>query len=161
MPSPVGGSPSEVAVLSQTVQLTDAQIKALPTTPVVIIAAAGAGKAIIPFAFNFKLNNTAGAYENVANAAWQLFAQGEAGALTAIRKVSGILNVEGEFPRGVSGSEMSVGTGSFEGSVITDTGNTAENTAIVLSDAWNGSNYTEGHADNTLTVTVLYSLIDV
>jgi hypothetical protein len=53
------------AMLTQSVVLTDAQIKALPTTPVEIVPFAP-GKMIIPFMTVLELNALAGAYGNVS-----------------------------------------------------------------------------------------------
>lgn len=45
--------------------LTDAQIKALPTTPVTIVPAPGIGFIVKPFAFTIITNTSAGAYTNI------------------------------------------------------------------------------------------------
>ena len=52
-------------LLSKTVTLTNAQIKALPTTKVEIVAAPGAGKQIVLLGGLLKVDTTAGAYTNV------------------------------------------------------------------------------------------------
>jgi hypothetical protein len=54
----------QLPVFERKITLTDAQFKALPTTPVDIIPAPGAGKAIIPIAGSIKFNITGG-YTNV------------------------------------------------------------------------------------------------
>src|SRR5690349_10264519 len=54
-----------VTVLRRTVVLTDAQIKALPTTAVEILPAAPEGKIYLPTWGFGVLDNSAGAYSNV------------------------------------------------------------------------------------------------
>lgn len=152
--------PGVVSVLSQSTVLNDAQIKALPTTPFEIIPAPGAGKAIIPFAWAFTLNNSAGGYDNIANAVWQLVGAGLSAGLTVIAPQSR-LATPGTHIIGLSGGEGYVGAGGFEGTVICDSGTSGDGLAVNLADLWNGTDYTSGHAANSLKVTVLYTIIDV
>jgi hypothetical protein len=50
--------------------LTDAQIKALPSTPISLISSPGAGYFISPIAVVLNMDATAGAYGNIDAAAW-------------------------------------------------------------------------------------------
>ncbi len=52
------------------VVLTDAQIKALPTTPITMVAAQGSGKFIVPVSLNLELNATSGGYSNINGYSW-------------------------------------------------------------------------------------------
>lgn len=52
-------------ILKKTATLTDAQIKALPTTPIELIGAPGAGYRIKIISGSLRLNNLAGVYNNV------------------------------------------------------------------------------------------------
>jgi hypothetical protein len=61
---PVISGGSAERVLQATVTLTDAQIKALPSTPVEIVAAPGVGRFLVPIGAWLVLDATAGAYTN-------------------------------------------------------------------------------------------------
>lgn len=62
-----GGQTADAGILKRTtVTLTDAQIKALPSTPVELVAAPGTGKWIDVVSVTLRKDNTAGAYGNIA-----------------------------------------------------------------------------------------------
>lgn len=66
----VFAGPSAITILKSIVTLTDAQIKALPTTPVTIIPAQGASTVIEPLQYIVQSKCAAGAYTNVNAAAF-------------------------------------------------------------------------------------------
>jgi len=61
---PTGGGSSGSQLLNVRATLTDAQIKALPTTPIQIVTAPGAGKLIVPTMWMIQ-KSFVGAYTNV------------------------------------------------------------------------------------------------
>jgi hypothetical protein len=63
------GSASGAALLTATVALTNAQILALPTTPITLVSAPGSGFAIQPFLVSLYSKTSAGAYTNIHAAA--------------------------------------------------------------------------------------------
>lgn len=156
-------NPTEVVVLSQTVTLTDAQIKALPTTPVEIIPALGQGKRILWLGGDVVLDTSAGAYDPPdAGAFWQLCYltspfQQEASGLISV----GAMADPGVFeapvpPLGSYNAAEGYLAGGLTGADAID------NVGLGIADMYNGvPNYTGGNAANTLKVTVLYTIIDV
>jgi hypothetical protein len=167
-----------VTVFKKTVPLTNAQIKALPTTPVEILAAPGEAKLIVPVAGLFNLDALAGAYSNV-------------GAIVGFYPLLGINNAFGPVSNvlirtallapdtlrvklapyqnffGLSGSaDVTLGLVS-EGDPLSKD-EIAPNEPLTVKvfnyDATfevDQGNFTGGHEDNTLKVTVLYTIIDV
>lgn len=149
--APGGESLLQVA----TVTLTDAQIKALPTTPVEIVAAQP-GKAIVPVTATFNLDWT-GNYTNInANAGIRLRTTG--GTLVLYR-----LN---ESPDFLVTALLACGGDSFMvvgqrwppdmGIPPTD----FNNVVLDVSNASDGD-LTDGNASNTLTVTVYFVVVDL
>jgi len=64
MPISNGGGGGSSPVRQATVTLTDGQIKALPSTPVEIVAAPGVGQFLVPLGAWLIIDATAGAYTN-------------------------------------------------------------------------------------------------
>ena len=157
-------NPSEVTVLLQTVVLSDAQIRALPTTPFTIVPAPGVGKKVVPITADITLDNQAGAYDATSSGErfWQLV------YVTAPNptETSGLFSVNALTVAGVwAGSIPALGTfNANEGylqAALTGAEN-IENTALAIGDVYNGvDDYTGGNAANSLKVSVLYAIIDI
>jgi hypothetical protein len=152
-------------VYSATVTLTDAQIKALPTTGVEVVAAPGVGKGLIcqsaVIHTNFAVAYTADADSSIGicrpdgfPASFQLVAQS-------------LLQATGELYTllpGVTTPGAAV-EGDFAGyAYVTEslTKTAIENKGLVVANfLTSSSDYTGGDAANTMTVTVYYSVFDV
>jgi hypothetical protein len=157
-------------LLSKTVTLTDAQIKALPSTPVEIVPAPGAGKALIPFQIVLRMS-IATAYANIGD---------KAGIADTLFAFTPLANGSGDWVTASLGGTNKVAYALLapylydgaEGIVAPARPNASTdvvaNQPIALQCSnFNGEEYTDlgnftgGHASNTLKVTVFYTIIDV
>jgi hypothetical protein len=153
-----GGS----SLLSATVELTDAQIKALPTG-FEIISAPGVGKILFPVAANFVLN-IAGVYTgDAASASWNLIYSTTTDYVSAFVQSATILTNGLGIKSGMFLIPYSKPSVSFDDASTTIPNNVdRSNLGISIKDDWNGSSpYTGGNAANTLKVTVYYVEIDL
>lgn len=162
-----GGTSPEAGLLkTATVELTDAQIKALPTTPFQLVAAQGAGKAIIPISCITIPNFTAGVYTHDADSSWQLAVSGGGisigGPFMADTALSSNSNI---YVSQIACIEQGPGAGAFTGVLVTGSiavTSSYDNSALYIGDFYNGVNdYTGGNAANTLKITVYYVVIDL
>lgn len=141
-----------LAVLSRTVTLTDAQIKALPTTEVEVVPAPGPGLIVVPVVALLFLTSTAD-YTNQDTPSFNIvWPAGDA----TIYADGGLLDSTNRFVA-LHGASFDV-AGSQYGFAF----NSVVNTALSI-DGNNGvaGNFTGGNAGNSLRVTVLYTVIDV
>jgi hypothetical protein len=148
-----------------TTSLSNAQIKALQSTPVTLIAAPGAGKIIVPISVILSLEWTAD-YGNIdANADISVLPEGGDGNLVCAISESVNANVSGLL----QGSESRIASlcppanlqmGENYGLVYTAAW--LENQALVIK-ANNGiaGNFNGGDPANILKVTVLYDIVDL
>jgi len=144
-------SPGGSSYLSSTVTLTDAQIKALPTTPVELVAAPGVGKIISVLKTWYKLDTSGGEYTN-----------SDGNEILEIKSP----NTDPEF------QFLSFGTNvSNPPNIVCERGSIwqlqelsedfvdVENKPLNISSANTAGNYTGGNAANTLKVTVYYVIV--
>lgn len=158
-----------------TITLTDAQIKALPTTPVEIVPAPGANRMLVIQTALLSTNAAAGAYTNVTsdNFSYVRFWYGSndyASVLTD-RNIAGF-DLSSVFSNGritVFPPMLLIG---YESAVLGNpvmfvgpdiyARNDAVNQPIMLSVSnHNNGDFTGGHPDNTLKVIVFYAIIEV
>jgi hypothetical protein len=154
----------EFIIRKAVVTLTNAQIRAIPTTGIEIVAAPGVGKRIAVIYGQALLDNTAGIYGNV-DPTFALILRTTGGGSTVA--MSGICELEWLF---TDGSEKGIGEipapNSYQsGGIIaggSDYASAYENVGVSLR-ASNGvlGNLTLGDAANTLKVTVYYAIIDL
>lgn len=146
----INASGGSSLVLSETVTLTDAQIKALPTTPIQIVAAPGANKYIKYAGAVLVLDVTSGVYTNLNTSAMNLLRTGQ-NPLT--------VDFSGAYLEDDSNVWVYQDT-SVNNDGIPVVLSELENLAIEIS-SQNTGNLTGGNAANTLKVTVYYVVVDI
>jgi len=159
-----------------TVTLTDANVKALPTTPITLVAAPGSGKRIKLLAPpSLHLDNTAGVYTNI-NTTYAAISVDWAGswaagallndnaASPALTQVTYFLNTSHAYISDLTVPYMladSIERWVYSGEVDASGQPIAneDNVALKISVDNNGSgNFTGGNAANTLKVVVYYAI---
>jgi hypothetical protein len=169
-----------VPLQKATVTLTNAQIKALPTTPITLIAAPGSGYIIKLLAATVVVNTTAGAYTNIDTTycAVPQFSHVSGGLWLATPAAinDDSLTTDMTYATTVLGStakrvlhcvvpvQVAADQGSTSGaegivfSNVTNAASDFENLPVLL-DAYNGSgDFTGGNAANTMRVTAYYTV---
>jgi len=163
MPLVGGGSGGTSVVSRAAVTLTNAQIKALPSTQVELVPAPGVNFAIAVMSMGCRLNTVAGAYTNVDANGQLIGAYGNwDNDATASLKTSGILDHAGWEAFWVVGGISLPNVAAYTSVLLAESGalSDVENAPIKLA-ASNAGDYTAGNAANTLKVTVFYATFDV
>lgn len=146
---------SPAGELKTTVTLNNAQIKALPTTPVEIVAAAGIGKFIQPVFATLAFSRTA----DLANV--------NAGGVVRIVNDNtsriNILKVASAPDLLADGHSAIVTMGQIDPDDWSGNSPSDFDNVALYVDAFNSSDgdFEDGHPDNTLTVTVYYMVVNV
>ncbi len=142
------------------VTLTDAQIKALPTTPVAVVASGGAGKVLVPVGATYRANFAAGAYTNVNPAV--------AMTMQFAASPDPVFGRSLFFPNAGRWSHGAVGFIKRRDIVDQATADIGfallafANTGLTLAlDNDSDGNLTGGHANNSLIVDTRYIVLDV
>jgi hypothetical protein len=170
---PLANLPTNFAqTFVSTTQLTDSQIKALPTTAITLVAAPASGKIIIPIQAFLKMNASAGAYTNintgaVANQArWVLTTNGNEFSAQIYNDTASSNTMLSDFigtttPRFIhlypffANEESVYGIYTYPLDV---SGFDAQALTLKAINTTNG-NYTGGNAANTLSVSVIYLVL--
>lgn len=170
-----GNVPVEVVVYQLKTVLTDAQIKALPTTPVQLVPAPGAGKILIFHsavvskpAFTTPYGNTAdfdgiyiGLVDSGVDRGW--WKDSSSNGLDDLGQLLGSADNSARiFYDGVATDIAGTALDSIfqRARTISFNGNGINQPLNILGQTSNG-NFTGGHASNTLEVTVFYSIVDL
>lgn len=164
------GSASGAAILKAEVTLTDAQVKALPTTAFTLVAAPGLGFTIVPLMVYLNSKFVAGAYTNInANSSmqvdlpvgstWSNYLANDSGAsLTYLSTFLGASSGRVVFREYQDVSTTSPGWGPL----VYPPGSTFENGALQLKvDNGGSGDFTGGNAANGLKVVTYYTVESV
>lgn len=158
----------QLPIFQRKVILTDAQIKALPTTPFEILPTPGEGKMIKYVSGMMVLDTVAGAYTNVgATTASGYYLTYEGGAdasnynMLSIFYQAGQLrfvpNISTPFNKNPDGNLLDTFT------LVSNVVNKNLTLSVYNDDGADNDagDFTGGHADNTLEVTVFYSIVNL
>jgi len=159
------------ALLSATVTLTDAQIKALPTTPVELVAAPGIGMGLIFMGAFFNKPQLTNEYTNISDLDIiqiiydgvsesyldRAFQEDIASSITQITLLIG-QTIPYQFYDPPAPYRANQG---YIEPILLVSNSTIENKAIVLQAITSNGDFTGGNAANTLKVTVYYTIVDL
>jgi hypothetical protein len=161
-----GGAASTVTVYQLKTILTDAQIKALPTTGISVVPAPGANKLIVPISA-FVLAKFGSPYTVQANSSFVLMIGGN--YVSSLLDCSALLSSSDDDTQ--YGASFIIpwawygGSGMWATKVYTQADGTIasrENQPLILKDQeWGVEDYTGGDPANTMEVTVFYSIVDL
>lgn len=158
---------SAVVVYQQTITLTDAQIKALPTTPVEVVAAPGENRVLIPVSAMAVSEFSANDYTNVDAEATMSLGWGNTVASTRAHIGNGTwFDAWGGPGQGrVFGFILAPTLAIRDTAIISETGRQDiidEPLTLIVNNGEPGDgNFTGGNVANTLQVTVLYMVVDL
>ena len=150
---------TEVSILSRSIELTDAQIKAMPSTPIQLVEAPGAGKRIQVVGATVTIDVQAGVYTNISNTTLEFANSVASGKLAFYADMiadDSAIWVGDMWPLGLVQGAAALNAYSY-----TDLSD-VENVALAIhSPNELAGNLTGGHANNSMRVTVNYSIVDV
>lgn len=155
----------QIMLLSNTIELTNEQIKSLPTIPFQIIPSPGLNKFILPIsAFIIHEKVAGGEYSGCDGAYWGLQA-GNDPLMSSYISAAGILVQEAPY---ISFAQFPIPYAISDGNIANmvvyqgyQPMDEVSNRALFIKDCTNVTDYTGGHADNKLKVTVYYVIVDL
>lgn len=148
---------SVVTVYQLKTTLTDAQIKALPTTPVELVPAPGVGKELTIHQATFNLN-LVGAYTIETGKEVDLVLVSEDFGIEFTNYLPLQVGSVGRFRANTTILTQSNGGWGYQQFSVSDALN---NQSVVLTGYYNGTPIAGGDPSNTLEVTVFYSIVDL
>ncbi len=166
---------SSVGILHRAiVALTNAQVKALPTTPITLIAAPGSGNRLRPLAVSYSFATGSGAYTNIDATYADLHLMlgtdyvgygpvDDASTIPPLTLVTSVLGTAATriFDQGMPPQQGTpvAGSAGYVQTIAFYNRNQQENAALMIAMDNNGTgNLTGGNAANTLTVTIYYAI---
>lgn len=162
----------EVVILRKTLILSDEEIKALPTTPVELIPAQGSGKIIVPVYVMIVTNGfETNPYDAPDGDSWIVIADGTHDLMYLYVNDSGIPVTYLTYLLTGNYGDGAISFASLPNHNILDgwgvTPNTTQltgyaNTALnIYADNASAGDFTGGDPSNTMTITILYAVIDL
>jgi hypothetical protein len=149
----------QLPVFEKIITLTDPQIKSLPTNPIMITDAKGDGKAAVVIQWAFSKNFIAPYTLSGGSSA----DDSDFGVSWGPNEANATQFVIGVFGNTSQNIHFQAGTPAISGGVSCNFPETyANNKGLYLAtDSADGENYIGGDSENTLTITVLYLIVDL
>lgn len=161
MPSSVTGSGSVVTILSENFELDNDQIKALPTTPIVVVPAIS-GKILSFVKAVLFIDVRAGAYTNIDEVLNVQFAYASGNTVSGpILDIVNDLVDPGDVWFAEVGCDLNVNFGVLVISNLNSLADCESQSLRIKATNGNLDNFTGGHADNRIYGSVSYEIIEV